>query len=55
MEGRINHAQTLSGSVIVPMLGEKTKEEGIPTDVGILGRNHHKNHIHKTESQPETR
>ena len=48
-EGRINHAQTLSGSVIMPMIEDRADIDGTPT--GPIGRNHHKSHIHQTESQ----
>ena len=53
MEGRINHAQTLSGSVISP-IKELVDEEGISPN--LIGRNNHKKHLtHHFESQPDGR
>ena len=46
-EGRINHAQTLSGSVICPKVNERGSNEG--DIVAMVGRNHHRKHLNEQQ------
>ena len=44
-EGRINHAQTLSGSVICPMVNDRVGDE--EDMIAMVGRNHHRKHLNE--------